>query len=85
MKQDKLVTILFCVLGLVSVIWLALLTAPHIAGGLPGIIEGLPKAIEQPFSFELCKDSGKTVLLFLIAYLFGLGIYVSTRRNYRKG
>ena len=29
-----------------------------------GIVEGLPEAMDHPFSMELCKDSVKTVLLF---------------------
>lgn len=85
MKQDKLMTVLLCVLGLVPVIWLALLIAPYTAGGLPGVMEGFPKAIERPFTLKLCESSGRTALVFLLSYLFGLGIYISTRRNYRKG
>ena len=65
--------------------WFALLTAPYLSGGLIGIVKGLPEAMEHPFSMELCKDSVKTVLLFLLAYGLGIGIYLSTRRNYRRG
>ena len=39
----------------------------------------------NPFHIELCGDSVKTVLLFLASYGLGIGIYVSTRRNYRRG
>ena len=53
----------FAILG-ISRIWSALLTAPYLSGGLIGIVKGLPKAMEHPFSMELCKDSVKTVLLF---------------------
>ena len=41
--------------------------------------------MDHPFSMELCKDSVKTVLLFLLAYGLGIGIYLSTRRKYRRG
>ena len=49
------------------------------------IIEKFPIVIEQPFHIDFCKDSVKAVLIFLIAYALGIGINVSTRRNYRKG
>lgn len=78
-------TWIFAILGIFPVIWSALLTAPYLSGGLIGIVKGLPKAMEHPFSMELCKDSVKTVLLFLLAYGLGIGIYLSTRRKYRRG
>lgn len=76
---------MFAVIGVLPVIWLALLTAPYLSGGLMGLVKGLPEAIDHPFSIKICKDSVKTVLLFLFAYGLGLGIYVSTRRKYRRG
>ena len=78
-------TWIFAILGIFPVIWSALLTAPYLSGGLIGIVKGLPEAMEHPFSMELCKDSAKTVLLFLLAYGLGIGIYLSTRRKYRRG
>jgi len=75
----------FAACGIVPVVWLALLTAPYLSGGLFAIIERLPEAIAEPFKVRLCGDSVKTVLIFLLAYGMGIGIYVSTRRNYRKG
>ena len=48
------------------------------------IIGGLSAAINQPFSITVCEDSVKTVLIFLLAYAMGIGIYLSTRRNYRR-
>ena len=41
--------------------------------------------MRNPFKIELCRDSLKTVLIFLLVYGMGIGIYFSTRRNYRKG
>ena len=65
--------------------WIALLTAPYVSGGIVEIIQNLSVAIENPFSITVCKDSMKTVLIFLLAYGMGIGVYFSTRRNYRKG
>ncbi len=39
---------------------------------------------ENPFSITVCEDSVKTVLIFLLAYGMGIGIYLSTRKNYRR-
>ena len=71
--------------GLLPVIWLALLVAPAISGGIPAIIEYFPAAMSAPFHIEWCEDSAKTVLLFIAIYGIGVGIYLSTRRNYRRG
>lgn len=86
MKQDDRHTVLILsACGLVPVIWFALLTAPYISHGLFYVIEYLPEAMRNPFKIDLCRDSLKTVLIFLLVYGMGIGIYFSTRRNYRKG
>ena len=71
--------------GLVPVIWLALLTAPFIDGGLVSIMQNLPDAVTKPLDIDFCKSSIKTVIIFAFAYAMGIGIYLSTRRNYRRG
>lgn len=38
----------------------------------------------NPFQIELCEDSLKTVLVLALCYGFDIGIYFSTRRNYRR-
>ena len=85
MKQDKAAIRLFCLLGILPVAWLGLLIAPAASEGLPGIIAQFSVAMSDPFHIVFCEDSFKTVLLFLFAYGMGLGIYFSTRRNYRRG
>ena len=76
--------VLFC-LGGIAVIWLSLLIAPYINGGLVEIINNLPQKMNTPFEIEFCKNSIKSILIFLLIYLLGIGVYLSTRRNYRKG
>ena len=39
---------------------------------------------EKPFAIKLCEDSLKTVLILLVCYGMGIGIYLSTNRNYRR-
>ena len=83
-NDDKKTGLILSVCGIVPVIWLALLTAPYVGGGLVEIIRGLPVALGNPFQITVCEDSAKTVLIFLLAYAMGIGIYFSTRRNYRR-
>ena len=72
-------------LGLIPAVWLALLVAPSLSGGLSEILEALPAAMNHPFQIAWCEDSVKTVLIFIAAYGLGIGIYLSSRRNYRRG
>lgn len=92
MKQDKLSKTnlsLYCI-GLIPVVWAALLVAPTISGGLPEILKNLTAAINNPFHIVWMEDSAnsigtvKCILLFVTAYGLGLGIYLSTEQNYRR-
>jgi len=76
-------TLIFFTIGLVPVVWAALLAAPAIEGGLPEIIQGLAAAVNDPLKITLCEDSLKTVLIFVAGYAVGAGIYFSMRRNKR--
>ena len=40
--------------------------------------------MEDPFRVEICEDSLKTVLIFLLCYGLGIGIWMSSDRNYRR-
>ena len=85
MKQDdKQTAIILSVIGIIPVVWLALLIAPSVGGGLPEILPKLLTVFNNPFQIELCEESLKTVLVLLLCYGFGIGIYFSTRRNYRR-
>ena len=85
MKQDdKQSAIILSVIGIIPVVWLALLIAPSIGGGLPEILPKLMTVFNNPFHIEFCEDSLKTVLVLLLAYGMAIGIYFSTRRNYRR-
>lgn len=84
MKQDdtKALTVFFILLC-IPVIWVSLLIAPFMEDGLMSVLENLNMIFEEPFSIRLCEDSLKTVLIFLCLYAFGIGIYYSTKKNYR--
>ena len=82
--SDRKSAIILSAIGIVPVVWLSLLIAPFVKGGLTEIVTGLMKSFEHPFQIQLCEDSLKTVLFLLAAYAMGIGIYFSTRRNYRR-
>mgnify|MGYP000451770649 CR=1 FL=1 len=82
--SNKQSAIILAVIGILPVVWLGLLIAPSVKGGLPEILPSLLTAFNDPFHIELCGDSLKTVLVLLLLYGMGIGIYLSTRRNYRR-
>ena len=85
MKQDdKRTAVILSLIGIIPVGWLALKIAPSIGGGLVEILPGLMTVFNEPFRIELCEDSVKAVLVLLLCYGMGIGIYFSTRRNYRR-
>lgn len=52
-------------LGLIPVVWFALLIAPSLSGGLSEIVNALPAAMNHPFQIVWCEDSIKAVLILL--------------------
>ena len=85
MAEDTKNTIItFSIIGIIPVVWIALLLAPYLNDGLVGIINNISKITENPLNIILCENSLKTVFFFLLAYGLGIGVYLSTRKNYRK-
>lgn len=79
--------ILLPLFGCFPVIWLAVLFASTIQPGM-GLAEmmgSLTAALSNPFTLMWTERTPKCILLFLLAYGMGIGIYWSTRRNYRRG
>lgn len=85
MKEDTTKTIRWlCIFGIIPVVWLALLIAPYINDGLSMIIKEFPNAINEPFHLSWCNDSVKTMLIFIVIYIIGISIYLSSQKNYRR-
>lgn len=82
--NDRRAAVIRSLIGIIPVVWLGLLIAPSVKGGLPEILTSLMNAMNDPFHIELCEDSVKAVLVLLLCYGMGVGIYFSTRRNYRR-
>ena len=84
-NEDRTAALILSGIGIVPVIWAALIVAPFLSEGLTGIVEGLASGMREPFSIQWCEESPKSILLFLLMYGMGIGIYFATRQNYRHG
>ena len=71
--------------GIIPVIWLGLLVAPYAEESLFEALSHMEEIFRSPWHIRIVEGSMKTVLLFLIAYAMGIGIFLSTKRNYRRG
>ena len=86
MRNDKFSKgniLLYC-LGIVPVVWLALLAAPALHDGFRSLLAEFGAVMRQPFHIVWCEDSLKTVLIFMLLYALTLAVYLSSDRNYRK-
>ena len=83
--KDKRTSYVLYFIGGIMIVWVALLIAPNINKGLIAIIKNLPNTFNNPFHIEICKNSLKTIFIFLSIYILGIGVYLSTRRHYRRG
>ena len=83
-KDNHTEEIIFLGILIIPVIWIALLIAPFIHKGLFNAMDDISNAFDNPFSITWCSDSLRTVAIFLLFYLLGVGIYLSSLRNYRK-
>ncbi|RNC62910.1 MAG: hypothetical protein AWM53_01836 [Candidatus Dichloromethanomonas elyunquensis] len=82
-ETAKSTLILFAVF-LIPVVWASVLTAPAMSDGLPEILVKLTVGLNNPLDLVWVKDTPKCILLFISAYALGIGIYLSTKRNYRR-
>jgi type IV secretion system protein VirD4 len=84
MRRDKTAEIVLAALGLPVVVWLGLLLTPVLYGDRTLLLQRLSEALANPTVITTTEDSLKTVLLFIGGYALGIGIYFSSRRNWRR-
>lgn len=77
------VILLLC--GILPVIWFALLMAPYLETGIVTLILDAEDVFAKPFNIVIGENSFRSVLIFLLIYGVAIGIYYSTKRNYRRG
>lgn len=86
MKQDKYsrTYLLIYALGLIPVIWVAILIAPYMDGGIPSLIANIDQAFANPFGFQWCADTPRTIVILCLIYVVAIGIFLSDDKNYRR-
>ena len=84
MRKDKQVELVFYFVGAVFIAWFSVLVAPCIHEGLFDAIIYLNDAMNSPFSFELCQDTLKCILISESIYSFSYLAYYYNRKNYRR-
>ena len=84
MERDKSKYIIILI-GIIPVIWLGLLIAPYKNGGLRSLLSNYNEIFNNPFNIIICEDSLKNVLFFVFIYFISIILYISTRKNYRRG
>ena len=85
MKQDnKKLLLILGVIGLLVPVWLAVLIAPTLGGGLPAMIPKMGDAFSHPFCFTWCDTSLPCILVFTAIYGLILIVYHYTKPNYRR-
>ena len=65
--------------------WVGLKIAPYWDGSIFELVTQLDEILAEPWHIELARCSPQAVLFCLFLYVMGIGIWLSTRRNYRKG
>ena len=83
-NQDKKYNYLLYFIGVIPVIWLALLIAPITEGGLVSIFNNFGNVFNNPFNILWSENSIKTILIFLLIYIFVIIFYESSKKNYRR-
>lgn len=84
MRNDAKTNRILYIFGIIPVIWLALLIAPYIDGGLIEIIKEFPIVMEKPLSITFCANSIRVMLLFMLIYGMAIILYESNKKNYRR-
>lgn len=85
MEEDKKrQIIILSIIGIIPIIWIALLIAPYSDDGISSIIKNNNQIFNNPFNIKICENSLNTVLFLLLIYIGGIVLYFSTRKNYRR-
>ena len=76
---------LFYLIGIIPVVWLALLLAQSLGGGLPELLRNLTSALEQPTNIIWTDKSLPTILICLAAYDMAVLLYRTNQGRTRDG
>ncbi len=84
-EDTKKTTLILSICGIISTIWIALLIAPSVDGGLAQIMKDFSSVMNNPFNITWCSNSLRVLLICLLIYGCGIALYISSKGNYRRG
>ena len=72
--------------GYLMVIWISLKIAPFTSEGLLSVLQNMGIALNgHPFKFNICEETGNTVLVMTIVYLIAIVYFFASMKNKRPG
>lgn len=77
--------ILIAAAGALPVVWIGLKIAPYWMNSVFLLITRFDEIFAEPFHIQWTEHSLEAVFLCLFVYAMAIGIWLSTRRNYRRG
>ena len=84
MKDEREILIVSA-LGMIPVVWIALLIAPHWNGSLFEVFQQVDEIFKQPLHIQWTEGSLRDVFFCLLAYAMGICVWMSSKKNYRRG
>ena len=84
-EKENREKLLFLLLPVPFLVWLALLFAPCLGGNLLRTLDGFEQALLRPFQIIWCERSLRTILLFLLLYAAFLCAVKGADPNRRRG
>ena len=84
-EDTKKTTLILSICGIIPTIWIALLIAPSVDGGLAQIMKEFSSVMNNPFNITWCSNSLRVLLICLLIYGCGIALYISSKGNYRRG
>lgn len=84
-RGDRRDDLLIAAAGALPAVWIALKIAPYWNRSIFDLFTRMDEVLSEPWHIEWTDGSLKAVLFCLFAYAMGVGIWFSTRRNYRRG
>ena len=72
------------IIGIIPIIWIALLIAPYTSGDLVNIVKNYSSIFENPFKIEIVNNSLKTIIVLLGIYAICISLYYSQKKHFRS-
>ena len=85
MHDSRRDDIIIAAAGALPVVWIGLKIAPYWRRSVFVLITRFDEIFADPFHIQRTEHSLQAVLFCLLVYAMGIGIWISTRRNYRRG